>query len=191
MSIITYYARLNREQLDGLLASADGLADLYRSVPDGAELIDLDKASEVVSWLLSPCKRSDQARIANDLAEDLGDEAPFDELPPEAPLDSFAVAIEGRGSRKESRLQAGYGPACIFEPAEVKEFARLLSGVDEPQLREQLDFPLMDKLFLPVEYWEEEGEETFAEYIMPLFRRLQSFYQNAAAAQQHVLIWYA
>ena len=192
MSIITYYARLNQSQLDELRADSRGLGLVYERCPQGAEVIDLDKASGVIAWLLSPCKRAEQAHFAADMDEVIN-EIPTNHaaLPVVPSLDDFAISIEGRGPSKEERLEHGLGPACHFDCAEVERFAQLLSSVDQNVLRRELDFQLMDNLFLPVEYWEEQGEQNFSEYILPLFKKLKQFYMNAANSSQHVLVWYA
>jgi hypothetical protein len=191
VSIVTYYARLTSPQLAELRAAPEGLSGIHRHPPSGGELLDLDKASGVIAWLLSPCKRAEQVHFAAEMEEMLnGTKADPSTLPSIPALDDLAIAIEGRGPRKDTRLDVGLGPACVFEPEEVKRFARLLGGVDEGVLRRALDFPLMDKLYLPVEYWEEEGEQAFSEYILPMFENLKRFYQAAANAGQYILVWY-
>lgn len=189
--MITYYARLSRPQLDELQSTPDAFSRIHERIPPGAEIIDLDKASGVIAWLLSPCKRAEQIQFAALVNEDLDDnqmEPP--DLPPVLPLDDFAIAIEGRGAKKIAKLDIGYGPACAFEPAEVKRFSDLLATVNASVLRRELNFKLMDTLHLPVEYWEEAGEETFTQYIVPQFEKLKRFYLEATKAGQLVLVWY-
>ncbi len=110
---------------------------------------------------------------------------------PIPPLDELAICIEGRGSNKLNGLNVGYGPACEFQPEEVRKFSVELEKVNESILRRELNFELMDTLQLPVEYWQEEGEETFTEYIVPQFEKLKCFYKAAANAGQSVLVWYS
>jgi len=191
MSMVTYYARLSGTQVEELRSTAEGLQAIYKRPPIDGSLIDLDKASSVISWLLSPCKRAEQLRFAAEMNEMLKEtpiaEADFPAVPP---LDEFAIAIEGRGPRKDRALDAGLGPACIFEPDEVQRFSKALSAVDGIILRRALDFKLMDTLYLPLEYWEEEGEQIFSQYLLPLFAKLKQFYLDAANAGQLVLVWY-
>ena len=213
MGIITCYARLTRPQLEELSASPEPARVLYKTPPPGSERIDLDQAAEVIAWLLSPNKRAEQRRAADMLAERARSNpvanAPkpgqrdalldiiqgrvpptkFAEAPTPAPPDALRDAIEGRGERREPRVQMGLGIACVFEPAEVREYAQALPGVDEAALRASLDFALMDTLNFPVGDWQEEGESTFTDYILPAFLRLQAFYANATAAEQYVLVW--
>ena len=66
-----------------------------------------------------------------------------------------------------------------------------MDRVNETVLRRELNFELMDTLHLPVEYWQEEGEETFTRYIVPQLEKLKRFYKSAANAGQSVLVWYS
>ena len=72
----------------------------------------------------------------------------------------------------------------------MKRYTALLSKVDESVLREHLDFPQMDRLYFAIDTWQDEGEELFLEYVVPLFERLKQFYCAAADAGQCVLVWY-
>lgn len=192
MSMITCYARLTASQLQGLDQSPGTLARLHEHVPSGGEVIDLDKAAGVIAWLLSPCKRAEQIDFAAVINEDLGEETmPSLSQQPFPPLDDLAICIEGRGSKHLKALDVGYGPACEFQPEEVKRYSDALDKVNESVLRRELNFELMDTLHLPVEYWQEEGEEVFTQYILPLFEKLKRFYKAAANGSQSVLVWYS
>lgn len=214
MSVTTSYARLARPQLEELSASPEPARVLYETPPAGSECIDLDKAAEVLAWLLSPCKRAEQRDAADPRPDRQRTPSPVADAPAQRgallailqgqkpipvaeapaltpPPDTLLAAIEGRGRRREPRIKLGLGVACVFEPAEVQEYAQALAGVDEAALRASLDFALMDTQNLPVGDWQEEGESTFSEYILPAFLRLQAFYANAAAAHQHVLVWHS
>ena len=170
MSVITYYQRCAPDAID---AESD--------FDDGGETIDLDKASEVISWLLSPCKRAEQVHFAAivESREPMDPKA----LPPIPPIDDFAIAVEGRGSNQEETH-------CYFEPHEVIRFAKLLGTIDVNTLRRNLDFKAMDAMHLPLDNRMEEGEELFTEYIVPLFEKLKQFYQRAANARQAVMVWH-
>lgn len=190
--MITCYARLTPAQLQALPRSPETLARLHQNVPPGGDFIDLDKAAGVIAWLLSPCKRAEQIEFAASINEALGEEMPsLPDPQPIPPLDELAICIEGRGSNKLNGLNVGYGPACEFQPEEVRKFSVELEKVNESILRRELNFELMDTLQLPVEYWQEEGEETFTEYIVPQFEKLKCFYKAAANAGQSVLVWYS
>lgn len=183
MSVIHYFARLNSAQLDSWRRDRDP----FEKPPQGVEIIDLDKATEVIAWLLSPTKRIEQlhsARLTRELLGEEVDTTPIPAMPEE--VDAFSTAIEGRGP---NRVDVFGVSACRFEPQDVKAHAALLAGVSESDLRANADFKLMDTLFLPVEYWEEEGEQTMAEYILPNFENLKRFYSEAAVADQIVLVW--
>jgi hypothetical protein len=189
--MITCYARLAPSQLQGLDKSRGTLARLHQNVPPGGHVIDLDKAAGVIAWLLSPCKRAEQIQFAASINEALGEEPSLPDPQPIPPLDELAICIEGRGPRKINGLDVGYGPACEFQPEEVKTYSTALAQVNESVLRRELNFELMDSLHLPVEYWQEEGEETFTKYIVPRFEKLKRFYNDAANAGQSVLVWYS
>jgi len=183
MSVINYFARLNSEQLE----SWQRLRSPFDNLPQGVEVIDLDKATDVIAWLLSPGKRIEQLHFAQQMAEMLGDEVVATPLPqmPEVP-DEFSVAIEGRGP---NRTELAGVDACRFDPKEVKDIAALLVSVSESDLRTKADYKLMDTVCLPVEYWQEEGDQTMAEYILPNFAKLKQFYVAAAKSDQIVLVW--
>jgi len=63
--------------------------------------------------------------------------------------------------------------------------------VGASDLRQQLDFQKLEDAALPVDYWPEEGEQIFNEYVLPLFEQLQEFYRTAADSDQLVLVWYS
>jgi hypothetical protein len=155
-------------------------------------MLYLDKAAPVIAWLLSPLKKHEQLHFAAvvNAGSDLDNFSPPD-LGPEPPFDEWLIPIEGRGPRKEERLDVGMGPACVIASTEVARYAGMLPRITEAQLRKQLDFKALDEACLPVDYWREEGEQNFSEYILPLFQRLQAFYSAAAQENQHVLVWYS
>lgn len=171
-------------------ADPEGLAQFLTGAIPREQMLYLDKATPVIAWLLSPLKRHEQAHFAAVCrAEDVATfEAP--DLGPEPPADEILVPVEGRGATDEA-LDVGLGPACVIRPEEVKRFSRLLAAVDEPQLRSKLDFPSLDAAALPLDYWEEEGDDMFNEYVLPLFKQLQAFYEEAATLDQVVLVWYS
>jgi hypothetical protein len=143
MSMITCYARLTPFQVQGLAKSPETLARLHQNVPPGGEFVDVDKAAGVIAWLLSPCKRAEQIQFAALINEDLGEEAPTSPDPqPVPPLDELAICIEGRGPKKISGLDVGYGPACEFQPEEVKQYSVALDKVSESVLRRELIYEI-------------------------------------------------
>lgn len=173
-----------------MVTHPDGLAQFVTGALPSELLLPMDKAPAVVAWLLSPLKRWEQkhfAAVCN--ATDVSTFVPPD-YGPEPPLDEVLIPLEGRGP-KDERLDVGLGPACVLQPDAVARYSLLLEGVTEGRLRDRLDFQEMEDAALPVDYWLEEGEQTFSEYVVPLFTRLQRFYQQAAAERQIVLIWYA
>jgi hypothetical protein len=189
MSVTTYYGRLSEQEYAAMRTNPDGLAQFVTGVLPKEHLLYLDKAAPVVAWLLSPLKRHEQAHnAAVYAAKDIAAFTPPD-LGPQPPMDEVLVPLEGRGATDKA-LDVGMGPACVISLADVKRYSRMLAGVNELQLREQLDFAALDAAALPVDYWVEEGEQTFSEYILPLFKQLQAFYADAEASNQMVLVWY-
>jgi Domain of unknown function (DUF1877) len=190
MSVTTYYGRLSEEEYAAMRADPDGLAQFVTGVVPRERMLYLDKATPVIAWLLSPLKRHEQAHFAAVCnAEDI-DNFTAPDLGPEPPMDEILVPLEGRGTKDEA-LDVGMGPACVISPSDVKRYSRMLADVDESRLRQQLDFPALDAAALPVDYWVEEGEQTFSEYIVPLLRQLQAFYASAESSNQVVLVWYS
>jgi hypothetical protein len=186
MSITTYYGRVSKQQYEAMRLDSDGLAQFVTGTLPQEQLLYLDKATPVIAWLLSPLKRHEQAHFAavcrnTVVAPDLG---------PEPPIDEMLVPIEGRGPTDEA-LDVGMGPACVLEFDDVSRYARLLENVSEAQLREKLNFQELEDAALPIDYWPEEGEQIFTEYIVPLFNQLQEFYRAAASNNQLVLVWYS
>jgi hypothetical protein len=167
----------------------EGLAQFVSGALPHEQLLYLDKATPVIAWLLSPLKRHEQAHFAAAFLEDDIDTFVPPDFGPEPPLDELLIPIEGRGSVDEA-LDVGMGPACVFEPDDVYKYARLLENVSETQLREKLNFTELEDAALPIDYWPEEGEKIFTEYIVPLFNQLQEFYRMAASNNQLVLVWY-
>ena len=70
MSIVTYYGRLTQTELDALCTQADGREQFMAG--EDSKVLYLDKASEVIAWLLSPLKRHEQLHFADVLNTALG-----------------------------------------------------------------------------------------------------------------------
>lgn len=190
MSVTTYYGRLSHEQFDAIRADSTGLEQFFNGSIPQDQMLYLDKATPVIAWLLSPHKRHEQAHFAAVVrADDISNfEKP--DLGPEPPLDEILIPIEGRGEKEEC-LDLGLGPACVPSAEEVHRFAPMLTAVTQAQLRQELDFQRLDDAALPLDYWTEEGEEMFSEYVLPLFVKLQEFFATASQNNQLVLVWYA
>ena len=190
MSVTSYYGRLTEKQYQDMRHDPDGLAQFVTGALPKENLLYLDKAAPVIAWLLSPLKRHEQAHFAAVCrAEDL-DNFHKPELGPEPPMDEILIPLEGRGE-KDERLDVGIGPACVISTSEAKRFAEKLAAIGESELRQRLSFQEMEDAALPVDYWLEEGESIFSEYVLPLFQQLQSFYTTAAQEDQMVLVWWS
>ena len=189
MSVTTYYGRVSPDEYEAMRRAPEGLSRFIDGTLPEERLLYLDKATPVIAWLLSPLKRHEQAHFAAVCTADDLDTFVVPDLGPQPPMDELLIPIEGRGVKDEA-LDVGMGPACVLSESDVERYASMLQQVDEPRLREQLDFQALEDAALPVDYWLEEGDEIFSGYILPLFHRLQAFYAQAATEKQLVLAWY-
>ena len=187
MSITTCYGRVSNEQYEAMRASPDGLVQFADGTLPGEQCLYLDKAAPVIAWLLSPHEREQQARFASAVRE--RENAPVITEPPTPPVDDALAAVMGIGE-KDAKLDAGLGPATVHQADRVARYAQLLAKIDEPELREHLDFEEMEAATLSVDGWLDEGEELFTGYVLPLFQQLKLFYKTAAHHRQVVLVWH-
>jgi Domain of unknown function (DUF1877) len=189
MSVTTYYGRLSEAEYAAMRIDPEGLAQFVTGVLPRDRLLYLDKATPVIAWLLSPHKRHEQAHFAAVCRADDASLFKRPDLGPEPPMDEILIPLEGRGA-KDPTLDVGMGSACVLSPSDVMRYSAMLANIGESHLRERLDFAELDAAALPVDYWSEEGEQTFTEYILPLFTQLQAFFAKAATESQVVLVWY-
>jgi hypothetical protein len=214
MSIVAYYIRLSPAQLPAALAAPERLASGEVSVFGDAQLIDVDRAWDPIAWLVSDCKRAEQAHNARVMEsmrqerklksaglldrakslfrrrEDSGELVAAARALEKLEADAALIGIEGRGPTKEAGIDFGMGPACVFSSKEVSEIAFALRAIDESALRKAADFEEMDRVGVFPDQWLEEGDQILNEYILPNFRKLQNFYGQAASGGQIVLMWY-
>ena len=210
MSLVAYFARMSREQIEHCADNPDAL---FSGGDEAAEVIDLDKAYEPLAWLLCPLKRAEQDYTALLHAEMMapppkpsllgrlfGRKSAFEpskalaqkgKAADATQLDPLLIAIEGRSESRDDRFDPGTGPAAVFSPSEVARLAAALGAVGPDALRAHYDPELMDHMLVFPEHWREEGEELLSEYVTPNLARLQQFYRAAAEQEQHVLVWYA
>ena len=127
MGIVAYYARLSADQVQVLKHEPERLWSIRDDAGfPGAELTDLDRDWEILSWLLSAKKREEQKHQKVELAvmrrrdarEIMKDNAAWAEAmkeeqtrlgielsePDDLPSDTLLIAIEGRGE-EEHRIQ--------------------------------------------------------------------------------------
>lgn len=187
MSITTCYGRVSTEEYDVMRASPEGLVQFADGTLPDEQCLYLDKAAPVIAWLLSPRERESQTQFAQAVRE--RENAPVITAPLISPVDDALAAVMGIGE-KDVKLDMGLGPATVHRADRVALYAQLLAKIDEPQLREHLDFEEMESALLSVDGWLDEGEELFTEYVLPLFRRLKLFYKAAAEHQQVMLVWH-
>jgi len=83
----------------------------------------------------------------------------------------------------------GYGPARYVTPAQVAEIAKSLEAISRDQLQRRFVPAELEKAEIyPQGTWEDEGLEAF-EYLMQGFEELVSFYRQAAANGNAVLLY--
>ena len=210
MSLVAYFARMSRNQIERCAENPDAL---FSASVEDVEVIDIDKAYEPLAWLLSPCKRAEQdytALLHAELAAPptqpsllgrlLGRKAEFQ--PSQAlaqkgaatdaiPLDPLLIAIEGRSESRDDRFDPGTGPAAVLAPNEVTRLSAALGSVCPETLPAHYEPEIMDRMLVFPEHWREEGDELLSEYIAPSLARLQQFYRAANEQEQYVLVWYA
>jgi len=136
--------------------------------------IDVDKASEGLVWLLSRMPQPDAAPVAGSgfvLRRNL------------APL------LLGAGGTKEPKLDGPCGFTSILSPQQVKELSDWLEGIDADQLRLRYDPKAMTTESVFPDIWLDD-EGAFEDYLMPYFNDLRSFFVEARAKNQYVLVFF-
>ena len=103
--------------------------------------------------------------------------------------ETILIGIEGRGSKKEPKIDFGYGEACVFLPDEVKDIADSFCTCDT--FREKPDYKKLDDNQVFPEYWQQEGDDLFDNYIVANFDKLKSLYTAASSNNEVVVMWYS
>jgi len=95
------------------------------------------------------------------------------------------------GGAEVGKVDVGYGPARAFTPAEVKEIAGALGGVDEPALRARFHPAEMTRLDIyPTVIWNRDpADDDTLGYCVEYFLVLKAFVEQAAARQRGLLIY--
>lgn len=220
MSIVAYYARMSVEQLSACVAEPQKLESGSVTDLPGAQVIDVDRSWEPMAWLVSPRKRIEQEHNALVMSEMMSETRPtppsrgslivniFRKQPKqkpqepsaaikeslrrtdETPLDLPLVAIEGRTEGREESLNFGMGGAAIFSPEQVTALHTAIAAITPQTIDQQYQPELMDQMGVFPEHWVEEGRDLIDNYIIPNFKKLQTFYSMAAQSGQTVIVWY-
>jgi len=191
MSIICYYIRTDHAALEVLTLNPEAIFGDLADLPQASEVIDVDKAYDALSWLVSPLKRAEAAHMARLIGDpDWPDEAVQDSVARlnSMDVDDALVAIEGQNKERLDDIDLGLGGAVIFWPDRVRELALALSKLDEDPIRRDVDFALMDEHDVQPAGWLQEGEEILESYVLPTLRRLKAFYAAASELNQLVLL---
>ena len=172
MSVTATYIRLAESALDDLRRDPDWIATVDRRKVLGAEAINIDKACDGISWLLS--------RIPSPLPPISGGGFVMRR--------SLAHLVSGAGGREEPELDAGYGPAKLVSPAEVTELSAWLQSIDEAELRTAYDPKAMATDDVYPQIWMTHRESAFEEYLLPHFRALRGLVIEAARSSQALIV---
>ena len=190
MSLIAYYARGERDLLEMIAGRAERIFE-EAALPNGAEVIDVDRAHDALAWLVSPLKRAETVHMSRLIADpDWAEEeaASSAKCLAAMPIDDALAALEGRTSQRVESVNLGMGEAAFFDSGRVRTLSSALAAISEQELRTKLDFAAMDAANLSPGDWRRDGEKIFEAYLRPALRRLQSFYAAATSAEQIVLV---
>ena len=215
MSVIAYYAHVTAEQMQHVREAPQQLWHI-RENPKlaGAELFDMDKDYQVISWLLSEKKRDEAkgeaAQMAAMMRKDIArnDKEAFKKALAEEraklgvtvdlatlyemPDDPIVTAIEGRGTedQRDEAITFGMGGARVFPPAEVKALSEQIQKIQPSDLHRHFNRKEMAVWDVGGIGWLEEDDDVLDKALMPAFKRFQEFYKRAAEANQYVLVIY-
>jgi hypothetical protein len=181
MSVVANYVRLPNELL-ARWRNEPGLIDAIcgNQYPE-AEHLDLDRAWDGLSWLLSQQKR--QAKTA-----ELSEDAPVEM--PKSRTDLAWRVIEGVEAPEEPTLNFGYGSARVIDASTVVQASKHFSGLIQADLRAAFDADTMDEHEIVPHIWQREGREAVEEYLLPYFERLRAFLRRASEARQPVVVFF-
>ena len=191
MGLVCYYIRTGEEALEVLSRDPEAIFGDLADLPQGSEVIDIDKAYDALEWLASPLKRAESLHSARLIRER---DWPSSEARAsvarlsEMAVDDVFAAIHGLADDRVEGFDFGLGPAVIFRPDRVKSLAVAVGALDEGDLRRNADFVVMDRDLVQPDDRQEEGEDILASYIFPALRRLNAFYAAASRANQTVLV---
>ncbi|MGC4896096.1 YfbM family protein [Micromonospora sp. DT31] len=153
--------RLSGEELAAVQADPDTVIAVLDTEPTGPEpagSVDLDKAWHGLHYLLT------------------GSAHEIPEGPGEAILGGDPIGPD-----------LGMGPARLLEPKLVARVAAALDSMDETTLRARYDPAALGEAEVYPHVWE-DGDVEFDDYLLPHYHELRTFYRNAAARGEAVLL---
>ena len=215
MGIVAYYLHVDTEQFQALRERPALVWDL-RSDPRfaSARLFDIDKDWQIISWLVSDKKRREQEQneatsrvmAREDAGNLMDDDAAWKAAIEEArmklgiekedtdaiPTDMLLQAIEGRGTehQHDPAFNFGLGGARVFAPAEVQAIVAAFGAMSEASLRAIFNRELMAKFDVGDIRWLDETDAVFEEILLPEFRAMKLFFQEAGQAKHYALVIY-
>jgi hypothetical protein len=181
MSVVANYVRLPPELL-ARWRNEPGLIDAIcgNQYPE-AEHLDLDRAWDGLSWLLSEKKR--QSKAAHLSEDDTPTAAP-------APPDIAWRVLEGVATPEEPKLNFGYGAARVIDSATVVQASKHFNSLIQADLRSVFDPDAMDEHEIAPLIWQREGRAAVEDYLLPYFERLRAFLRRASEAKQPVVVFF-
>jgi hypothetical protein len=186
MSLICHYVRTGEAALEVVSRDPEAIFGDLADLPEGSEVIDIDKAYDALEWLGSPVKRAGTLHSAKLIREP---DWPASEARAsvarlnEMVVDDVFAAIHGIADERVEGFDFGLGPARIFRPDRVRSLALAVGALDEAELRRNADFVVMDRDLVQPDDWQEEGEDILASYILPALRRLKSVLRGSGAVR--------
>lgn len=128
--------------------------------------LDLDKLWDALAFLLCDYRRKSDG-------------------PYMAPPDGLGRCVAG-GTVMNGEVDLGYGPPSYLPATEVKELAARLRELDLVALRKRFDPVTMKAAHVYPEVWDEKG--ILDTELLPMMRRVSSFYSDAAKSGLAVVI---
>jgi|GEM_PF-5418146 len=217
MSVAIYYVQVTLEQLQLIKeqpALVWGIESDARFA--NASMLNMDERWHAISWLVSEKKRAEQNeysaamrvaaeedRTGKQTRKD-GEEfkkkvikemqkmgnKPVDIK--KLPTDSLLAGIEGRGKQAPGLpdIEIGYGLVHILVPGEVKATADAFALVKESAIKAQFNRNTLEKYQVGGISWKAEPDSVLERNLLPSYRAISQFYQNAAKQQHYVLVFY-
>lgn len=215
MSILAYYVHITDVQLQAVRERPALIWNINNDPRFAkAALFDVDKDYEVLAWLLSPKKKSEQVQqlaryraIDRETAskanynkeefklavkEELTKLEAAEEDTTALATDAVLEAIEGRGTdaQRDPKINFGLGAARLFKPNEVKKLSAALQKVTDADLLKSFNRKTMEKFDVGGIAWLDEQDSVLDEILLPSFHKLRAFYSDAAKSGHYVIVIY-
>lgn len=163
MSMCGSYLRVTNDQLEQVLNEPDLILDMLFPEDDAefeaGRYLDIDKSWQIIHFLLT------------------GDALDGDE-----PLCNAVM-----GGTEIGDVEVVYGPARFLLPEQVVEVATALISISEDELWNRFDIDAARKAEIYPQGW--TGSETDRSYVLNHFKCLKTYFDDAANAQEPVILY--